>query len=81
METEAEAIRKIADILKKLEEDMITFSAANGYGGRSYPSDPAQIVASIRDYTNSLNSNIQHIRIELRKLTRDQELLKRIMGN
>ena len=79
MESEKEAIGRIADILKAFEEEFINFAAASGYGTAqgNYPPNRD----TIRNFVNSTNSKIQAIMIELRKITRDEDLIKRIMGN
>ena len=78
MESEREAIGIIADTLKQLESELIEFASASGYGTAHANFPPDRNV--IRNFVNSTNSNIQAIRNELTKITRDEDLIRRIIG-
>ena len=83
MESEHKAIGKIATILKELKEQLIKFEyeTVQGYGGKIYTlNDPEQTKKLINDFIDATNNKIQAIRAELVTITRDEELVRKIMG-
>ena len=78
MESEREAIGRIADILKRLEDETTDFAALCGYGtARGAP--PVSREDMVK-FFNDNNGHIQAIRAELRKIARDEDLIRRILG-
>ena len=85
MESERRAIEKIATALRELEGELIKFGTVAGYGLARYGAQTLNISPESRPaitiFINTINSKIQAIRNELMSLTKDEDLIKKIMGN